>query len=477
MRSSVWVMLLAATVGLTGCIGLGDDVDTQSAEGTDALNIEPAAEQLFEEPGSNVHPAFGLPTYTTIPTDLPEGAPSFWAPIEENEFSLDNIQVEHLAENPDGDVASGSGIAAWGEIVVVPGRTGQSAWVVSIADPAEPEVLSAFDAGGEEADTGGRDVEILGFPDGSLFAVFATDHAIVPIWDITDPENPVQASVIAPDRGSHNVQIVPGTPLLYNSAGAGGGEMGNLPDGGTEGTAIYDLSDPYAPELALDFDNGYSCHDIKFSLWPSEDKYRAYCAGYDVTQIWDIEDPLDPQVIVNVPVHHGIEGLPSTSSTPERFSHLAMSNMDGTVLIVGDETGGGGLPACDVQASQGPITATGPLGNLYFYDISDETNPLFMGALSTDHPVLMEDILENPDRAEASCTAHFGQLIPAEDRDVLAIAFYGPGVVLVDFTDPRNPQIIERWGGGDTTTWDVWFYNGYLITGDITRGMDILALT
>lgn len=470
MRASVLLALVMVTAGLAGCIGPGEEAGPQSVGDGGPLEILPSQGQLFEEPGSNVHPGFGLPTYTTIPTDLPEGAPSFWEPIEANNFSVDDIGIDHLAEDPDDVVSYGTGIAVWGELVVIPGRSTESAWIVSIQDPEDPELVSEFDAGG-------RDVEILGFPDGTLFAVFATDQSVVPIWDITDPENPVEAAVIEPDRGSHNVAIVPGTPILYNSAGTGGGDMGNIPGEGSEGTAIYDLSDPYNPELVLDFDNGYSCHDIKLSLWPSDDKYRAYCAGYDVSQIWDIADPADPEVIVNVPVHHGVEDLPSTSSTPERFSHLAMSNADGTVLIVGDETGGGGLPACDAAATQGPVTASGPLGNLYFYDISDEENPMFMGQLSADHPAFMTDqVAEDHERATASCTAHFGQLIPSEDRDLLAVAFYAPGVVIVDFTDPMNAQIVEQWSTDDATTWDVWFYNGYLITGDITRGMDVLAL-
>ncbi len=461
--------LLMVTAGLAGCIGPGEQAGEQSLDPGDGLDLAPSAAQLFEEPGSQVHPAFGLPTYTTIPEDLPEGAPAFWEPIEANEFSVEEIATEHLSEDPEEVVEYGTGIAVWGELVVIPGRSTDKAWIVSIEDPANPTLVSEFDAGG-------RDVDILGFPDGGLFAVFATDRGEVPIWDITDPEDPVEAAVLEPDRGSHNVEIVPGTPLVYNAAGAAGGDTGNLPGGGTEGTVIWNLSDPYEPEQVLDFENGYSCHDIKFSLWPSEDKYRAYCAGYEVSQIWDIEDPTNPEVIVDVPVHHGVPDAPSSAVTPARFSHLAMSNMDGTVLIVGDETGGGGAPACDVQVSDGPVTASGPLGNLYFYDISDEENPLFMGQISADAPALnLDAMMEDPEHATSSCTSHFGQLIPAEDRDLLAVAFYGPGIVVVDFTNPMNPQIVDEWSDG-TSTWDVWFYNGYLITGDINRGMDVLQL-
>ncbi len=472
MRATLtWLIgLLTITAGLTGCIGdAGDDLEGQSDDAEQVLNLTAQETQLFPDPQTNAHPSFDFPTFTTLPEDPPADAPAYWRPIEANEFSVDDLSLEHIGEDPDGAASYGTGIAIFGELVIVPGRSTGNAWIFDISSPEDPALLSEFEAGG-------RDVDTIAFPDGRLFAVFATDSGVVPIWNITNPENPSKAAELSPDRGSHNVGIVPGTPILYNSASLGGGAGAQVPGQGQEGTAIYDLSDPESPELITDFENGYSCHDITFSIREANDTYRAYCAGIEVTQIWDIEDPAAPEVIVDVPVHHGVSNVPAAAASPVRFSHLAMANQAGDVLIVGDETGGGAAPGCDVHVQDGPATLTGPLGNLYFYDISDETSPQLTGAISADSPALMTDeVSEDPTRAASSCTAHFGRIIPADGKDLLAMSFYGPGVTVIDFTDPANPQIVQQWNEG-TNTWDVWYYNGYLVTGDITRGMDVLRI-
>jgi cysteine synthase A len=52
------------------------------------------------------------------------------------------------------------------------------------------------------------------------------------------------------------------------------------------------------------------------------------------------------------------------------------------------------------------------------------------------------------------------------------------------FSNPNNPiahqtttgpEIVDQFNE-NTNTWDVWFYNGYLVTGDTQRGMDIFTL-
>jgi hypothetical protein len=453
--------VLLVTAGMTGCIGnqIDDEAETASVDGT-VDEILPSEEAVFRNPQTAPHPDYDHPTFSSLPED--QDLPELWEPIEPTNVSTDEIALEQVGEDP-GDAEYGSGIAIFGSMVIVPGRSTGSSWVFDISDPENPELVSEFGAPG-------RDVDTVAFPDGRLYAVFATDTGVVPVWNLTNPEQPAKAAEIEPDRGSHNVGIVPGTPLLYNSPGDQGDTTGHVPGEGTEGTAIYDLSDPENPEMVQDFENGYSCHDISFSIREEQDEYRAYCAGYQVTQIWDIADPENPEVIVNVPVHHGIPDVPSTAATPARFSHLAMVSNDGDTLIVGDETGGGAAPGCDVHSSEGPQTVSGPVGNLYFYNISDEQNPVFQSMISPDAPAA-----ESPERASNACTAHFGRIIPSEDRNLLAIGFYDRGVNVVDFTDPANPAIVDQFNE-DTNTWDVWYYNGYLFTGDTQRGMDVLTI-
>ena len=68
----------------------------------------------------------------------------------------------------------------------------------------------------------------------------------------------------------------------------------------------------------------------------------------------------------------------------------------------------------------------------------------------------------------------FGKVIG--DTDYLVMAFYTAGLTLVDFSDLSNPRIVERLDQ-DGDIWDVWFHQGYLFTGDMVRGMDVIALS
>lgn len=449
MRAWLLALLLVAAPALTGCLGaLDDDADTSKNSVTDLTDPLLAQDvQRWTDPLTSPHPDFGYPTLTTIPED----APAWWQPIDGQALPSEITGTEHVAETTEA-IDSGSGIALFGSLAIVSGSTST---IVDISDPANPEVLSEIDVSTRDADT-------IAYPDGQLVAIFATGSGILPYYDITDPTDPQQLGELEPTAGTHNVAVVPGTPIVYNGNSAGDGLVGGRTTEDASGTTeIYDLTDPETPVHVQDWENGFGCHDITFYM--GEDKLRGYCAGIQMTQIWEMADPLEPEVIVNVPVHHGNPALPSTEVPITFFSHLAMVNKDATVLIVGDETGGGAAPGCD-----GP----GYAGNLWFYDISDEKNPELQSWWSPHPPASTAATQGNA----ATCTAHFGRLIPSEDRDLLAMAFYGAGVTVLDFTDPTSIQLVDQWNEG-TNTWDVWYYDGYLFTGDISRGMDVLALT
>jgi hypothetical protein len=468
-RALALAVVLMATP-LVGCIGTDSDVDQASTTPDTDTGTE-LTDVTTDTPLKAPHPDYDYPTFTD-PTNGVEGeVPDYWEPPAPGPLPSSAEQIEHLA-NDEVDEERGAGIAIFGSLAIVPSFINTTT-IYDISDPENPERLS------ELAEPPARDADTIAFPDGRLFAVFATDNGVVPVFNITNPEDPKKVTTIEPERGSHNVGVVPGTPLLYNSASLGGGEGSQVPGQGQEGTAIYDLSDPKNPKLVQDFQNGYSCHDISFLINESEEKYRAYCAGIQMTQIWNIEDPKNPEVIVNVPAHHGVSDTPSTGVSSVLFSHLAMTNEDGTVLIVGDENGGGLAPACDAHVEAGGQSASGPSGNLWFYDISDEENPQLMGWLSPS-----QHYADNPPQDDrftpiggvevpAGCTAHFGQLVPGEEK--LVMGFYGAGVLLIDFSDPANPMIVDRFND-NTNVWDAWVYQGYVITGDLARGMDVYEL-
>lgn len=457
MRGLLFVSLFAlTTAGLAGCIDASEPVDTDDPTGA-VLDLL-AGQALWQDPQNTPHPAFGYATMSSPPgATNATGLPAWWAPIPAAELPDVISGIGLLAPTPSG-VGSGGGISLFGSLAVVPGYTEDTS-LVDISDPAAPVEVG-------EIPGRHRGSATIAYPNGTLVAIFSTSQNIE-VWDITDPTDPDQLPTLEPTQGSHKVGVVPGTPIVYNAASDGGSHVDQLAEGVTE---IFDLTDPANPVHVMDWANGYSCHHVYFWNDVANEKYRGLCAGIEATQIWDTTDPLDPKVIVTVPVHHGVAGTPSASVPLEAFSHYAGLSMDGTVLIVGDENGGGGVPpgcVASVETPQGAVST--PVGALWFYDVTDESDPMLLGWYSPlNDPRFKADAL-------TSCTAHHGRLVPdPQGRDLLAMSFYGAGVVLVDFTDVPQVHVIDQFADG-SDTWETWYYNGYLFTGDLARGMDVLT--
>ena len=474
--------LMLAVAAFAGCLGAEPGDDDGDVLDDVATNLVPAETPLWDVRQYVPHPAYNFPTLTNPPTG--PNVPEWWVPINATPLPTPIAGLEHLAKSPD-DVRRGGGMAVFGGLAVVPGY-GNPTSVLDIRDPASPKLLSTIDEDNH------RNVDFIAYPDGRLVAIFATGRdGLLPYWDITDPAAPVRLGALEPTTGTHKVNVVPGTPIVYNANSDGGGTgpagavpVGHVPGQGTGLTEIFDLSDPWNPVHVQDWRNGYGCHHIYFWNDPAQEKYRAICAGIEVTQIWDTADPKNPANVVTIPVHHGVAGSPSASVFLMAFSHFSILNDDGTVLIVGDEMGGGGVPpGCGVGASAAGRSPSTPAGALWFYDVSDEKNPRLRGWFSPGAPYASNPPPVSPNPANPvgsvvnsaffSCTAHHGRLVPDESRDLLAMAFYYAGVVLVDFTDPASPRMVSQFNQG-TDTWEVQYYNGYLFTGDLRRGMDVL---
>ncbi len=457
-------LALAALVLLSACGQGGRTGDIASdalagprAEPVVAGPYKAGASALWQDPRLTPHPAFGFATAS----HLPEGAelPAWWAPPPAPEKAAESFALELLALTPHGAQKS-AGLEVFGSLAVLPGF-GDFGSVIDISDPANPRFLGAV------MNNRLRGAEIIAYPDGRLIAVFATESDGLPVYDISDPRRPRELYTLRPDGDQHNVGVVPGTPILYNAGSLGGG---NTPWGGSNETEIWDLSDPERPLKLPSFANGWGCHDISFWISPAQDKYRAICAGVEYTQLWDIADPRAPQLIVSLPVHHGIPGMVSTAASPVIFSHFAGLNAAGDVLYVGDETGGGSAPGCVAHVGAPPAAgASFPSGAMFFYDVSEETEPLLQGWIAP-----REHLIDN--RNSLSCTVHFGRLVPNDEgRDLMAIGSYGAGTLLLDFSNPTLPSIVSQYANA-TSTWEAIYHNGWIFTGDLARGMEVLRL-
>jgi hypothetical protein len=364
-------------------------------------------------------------------------------------------------------VSEGHGITTFGSLAVT-GGTSAGMQIVDISDPSAPKVI------GVSNDSPVRDADTILYPDGRLIVISSAGGSTITATEITDPTNPSILGTFETSGSNHNIAVVPGSPIVYNS-----------------NQDIIDYSDPTNPVEVGNFNEGGGCHDIAFYMNRTADKIWGLCAGYAETEIWDIHDASAPVIIAKIPFT-ATNGIPVAGNevpnsaggqtvprVPGTLSHLAIVNHDATVLIMGDETGGGAANGCDVYY-EGPDgqTFSGPAGNLYFYDITDPENPVLHGHVSPSYTDA-DPPGPNPNDPTAlpgtgSCTAHFGEVVGKTTTVVMS--FYTAGLVLVDFSDLDNPRIVNTWDdGGDI--WDVQFHQGYLVTGDMTRGMDILTLS
>ena len=477
MRILASLMLAAAL--FAGCAG-GDDGTPQTTSVTPPPGGFLAGPPLWNDPQNTPHAAFGWPTLSSPPTVLPN---HWWAPIPPNMLPAAGVTgMDPLAQAT--DVAQGAGIAIFGSIAYVPGF-GESSYIVDLSDPAHPALINQSAPPHSE-----RGAAFVAYPDGRL-AVAVSEGDGFTVWDLTDPTTPILANETALNipgtsgQGGHKLGVVPGTPILYNAGSNGGGQLGAIPSMANGVTEIFDLTDPYHPVHVQDFANGYSCHHVYFWNAPDGSKQRAICAGIQATQIWDTSNPREPTVIVTVPFFHGNPALPATVP-PFSIAHYAGLSLDGNVLLVGDEWGGGGNPppgcTVSVETPQGVVSV--PLGAVWFYDVATETSPQLLGWYAPMIDLSDQHVALDPTNpiSGPSCTAHHGRLVPdPAGRDMLAMSFYGDGVVLIDFTairatPPGLPRVVDQFSPGDNDTWETWYDQGYLITGDLGRGLDVLKL-
>lgn len=483
-------MLLAAALVATvfsGCLDGGSD-DATGAGSDAGTTGQPgyaysgpgtlfAGAPLYEDPQNTPHPAYNWPTLSN-PAVGPN-VPKYWRPNNGTDLPMSVTELAHVAQTP--GVSSGAGIALFGSLAVVPSySTSVNSSVVDISDPSDPKVIGSFltQLGSH------RGAVILAYPTGRLVTVISTGSGL-DVWDLTDPTSPQPLPPV--EVSSHKVGVVPGTPILYNAGSAGGAANGIVSLEAQTGmgvgiTEMFDFSDPENPERLPDFQNGYSCHHIYFWNNVTEAKYRATCAGIEYTQIIDTTDPSHPEVIVSVPYGLGDPSLPSQSVFLAAFSHYAGLSRDGKVLLVGDENGGGIGPIGCVARLDTPLGAVSvPVGAVWFYDVSDETSPRYLSHVSASQ--LDRTAMEDPTAIDpmSSCTAHHGRLIPIAGGDVLAMSFYGVGVLVIDFTPVRSeglglPRVVAQYVGNGANVWETWYYNGHLYTGDMGRGMDIVDI-
>jgi hypothetical protein len=193
------------------------------------------------------------------------------------------------------------------------------------------------------------------------------------------------------------------------------------------------------------------CHDI--TVYPAIGYAGGACAGYGL--LLDIRDPAHPVRVA------------AASDSNFSYWHSATFSNDGSKVLFSDEWGGGTQPKCR-------ITDKKEWG-------ADAIFTIVNGKLQFQSYYKMP-AAQTP---QENCVAHDGSLIPIPGRDVMVQGWYQGGVSVFDWTDAAHPKEIAFFDRGpvDSTrmevggSWSAYWYNGVIVSSEIARGLDILALT
>src|SRR6266498_574341 len=192
------------------------------------------------------------------------------------------------------------------------------------------------------------------------------------------------------------------------------------------------------------------CHDI--TVYPAIGLAGGACGGYGL--LLDIRDAAHPRRIGAV------------ADSNFSYWHSATFNNDGTTLLFSDEWGGGGQPKC--RAYDKPEWG------------ADALFTVANGRMTFQSYYKMLA----PQTANENCVAHNGSLIPIPGRDIMVQSWYQGGVSIFDWTDAAHPKEIAFFDRGpvdgtkpaDGGTWSAYWYNGYIYSSEIARGLDVLEL-
>ena len=192
------------------------------------------------------------------------------------------------------------------------------------------------------------------------------------------------------------------------------------------------------------------CHDI--TVYPAIGLAGGACAGYGL--LLDIRDVAHPRRIGAV------------ADSNFSFWHSATFSNDGSKVLFSDEWGGGSQPRCRV-------TDKHEWGADAIFTISGD-QMTFKSYYK----------MSAPQTAQENCVAHNGSLIPIPGRDVMVQAWYQGGISVFDWTDASHPIEIAYFDRGpmdatklvDGGYWSAYWYNGYIVGSEISRGLDLFEL-
>ncbi|WP_233510794.1 LVIVD repeat-containing protein [Actinomadura craniellae] len=303
----------------------------------------------------------------------------------------------------------------------------------------------------------------------------------IKIFDISDVSNPKYVKAVETKCGSHTHTLVPGKGVdrnsvyvyvssyspnatfpdcqpphdqitvikvpVKNAAGAAVvAEPVLFPDGGNPGEDL-----PYPDRTSATT----GCHDL--TVYPDEDLMAGACMGDGA--LFDISNPVKPKTIATV-----------RDDKNFAFWHSATFNSKANKIVFTDELGGGGTATCNTTIGK-------KKGADAIYDIVGHGNKRRLEFRSYYKISRANADTEN-------CVAHNGSLIPVKGKDIMVQAWYQGGISVWDFTNSRKPKEIGFFERGPLSntelilggSWSAYYYNGYIYSNDIQKGLDVLQI-
>ena len=308
-----------------------------------------------------------------------------------------------------------------------------------VTDPNDPDNVYIYVSGSSRVRSPGElpgcsDAPLDEDPNTALFRIEVIRVPLAAPQDARIVSSPrIFDDLTAPPRHAEPVADTVGQGARRAAAGRGGR------GGGRGGGAARRRTGPT------------QCHDI--TVYPEIGLAGGACGGYGL--LLDISDVVNPR------------RLYAAADSNFSFWHSATFNNDGSKVLFTDEWGGGSQPRCR------------------------ETDKYEWGAnaiFTRDGDELTFRSYYKMPAAQTSfenCVAHNGSLIPIPGRDVMVQGWYQGGISIFDWTDAEHPREIAYFDRGpiDATrremagSWSVYWYNGYMVSSEIKRGLDIFELT
>jgi hypothetical protein len=207
-----------------------------------------------------------------------------------------------------------------------------------------------------------------------------------------------------------------------------------------------------------------NCHDV--TAYPAMNLLAGACASYGL-----LVDISNPERAVR---------LDARADTNFSLWHTAVFSNDGKKVVFTDEWGGGTQPMCQA-------TSMMEMGGNTILTVGSDRK-------FTQHSYFK---IPSAQTAQENCVSHNGGLVPVPGRDLMVQGWYQGGVSVMDFTDPDHPFEIAWFdrgsadpppSPGDTAravsqmrgtiggSWGAYWWNGYVYSSELARGLDILEL-